>query len=366
VTGKLVFENLKHRPMRSLLSILLIGVPVTLILCLVGLSQGFIQDSQRRARGVGADILIRPKGSSMLTLGYSMVQQLVDYFGKQPHVVLATGVLNTTVEGVTLGMTGINLDEFNALSGGFRFISGGPFQGPHDVIVDDYYANQKGYKVGDTIRLLNTDWRLSGIMESGKLSHIVVPLQTLQELTSNTGKISQIYLKLDDPANTHAVVQDMTRRPELEGYPILPLEEYTSALTVDNIPALKGFTIVIMGIGVVIGFAVVCLSMYMAVLQRTREIGILKSLGGSKGFILQTIIAEALLLGVGGTILGILMSYGAYWLIHTLVPASLPMVIVHKWWPIAGGITLVGTALGALYPGITAASHDPIEALAYE
>ena len=79
-----------------------------------------------------------------------------------------------------------------------------------------------------------------------------------------------------------------------------------------------------MGIGVVIGFAVVCLSMYMAVLQRTREIGILKSLGGSKGFILRVILSEALLLGIGGTILGILMSYGAYWLIKTLVPASLP------------------------------------------
>ena len=49
VTGKLVFENLKHRPMRSLLSILLIGVPVTLILCLVGLSYGMIEDSQNRA-----------------------------------------------------------------------------------------------------------------------------------------------------------------------------------------------------------------------------------------------------------------------------------------------------------------------------
>ena len=66
-----------------------------------------------------------------------------------------------------------------------------------------------------------------------------------------------------------------------------------------------------MGIGVVIGFAVVCLSMYMAVLQRTREIGILKSLGASKGFILGIILSEALLLGLGGTILGILMSYGA-------------------------------------------------------
>src|SRR6185312_3056232 len=121
-----------------------------------------------------------------------------------------------------------------------------------------------------------------------------------------------------------------------------------------------------MGIGVVIGFSVVCLSMYMAVLQRTREIGILKSLGGSKGFILRIILAEALLLGIGGTILGILMSFGAYWLIRTLQPASLPMMIVYKWWPIAGGITLAGTVLGALYPGLTAAAHDPIEALAYE
>ena len=55
MTGKLVLENLKHRPMRSLLSILLIGVPVTLILCLVGLSHGFIEDSQKRARGIGAE-----------------------------------------------------------------------------------------------------------------------------------------------------------------------------------------------------------------------------------------------------------------------------------------------------------------------
>ena len=72
------------------------------------------------------------------------------------------------------------------------------------------------------------------------------------------------------------------------------------------------------------------------------------------------------LLGIGGTILGIIMSYGAYWLIHALVPASLPMVIVYEWWYIAGVITVIGALLGALYPGLTAAAHDPIEALAYE
>jgi putative ABC transport system permease protein len=144
------------------------------------------------------------------------------------------------------------------------------------------------------------------------------------------------------------------------------MDELTSLYNVNNVAGLKEFIYVIMGIGVMIGFAVVCLSMYMAVLQRTREIGILKSLGASKSFILRIILAEALVMGVGGTVLGIAMSYGAYWLIKTLVPASIPMVIVPEWWLIAGAITLVGTGFGALYPGLSAARHDPIEALAYE
>jgi putative ABC transport system permease protein len=42
------------------------------------------------------------------------------------------------------------------------------------------------------------------------------------------------------------------------------------------------------------------------------------------------------------------------------------MIIVYSWWPIAGSITLIGTVLGALYPGLSAARHDAIEALAYE
>ena len=83
-------------------------------------------------------------------------------------------------------------------------------------------------------------------------------------------------------------------------------------------------------------------------------------------FILRIILTEAFLLGIGGTVLGVIFSIGAYWLIAKLAPASFPMIIVPTWWPIAGGITVAGATLGALYPGITAARHDPIEALAYE
>jgi putative ABC transport system permease protein len=364
VTGKLVLENLKHKPMRSLLSILLIGVPVTLILCLVGLSHGFLEDSQRRTRGIGADVIVRPPGSTLLTLSGGISDKIVDWLGQQPHVKMAVGAVNQPVQGITLGATGIDLKQFDRMSGGFTYLHGGPFQAPDDVIIDQFYADQQHAHVGDRITILNTPWRVCGIIEGGKLAHIVFPLAVLQEKTSNTGKVSQIYLKLDDPANAAAVVQDLKR--QLPDYPIYSMEEFTSLININNIPALKEFIIVIMAIGVIIGFAVVCLSMYMAVLQRTREIGILKSLGASQVFILRIILTEAVILGIGGTVLGIVMSFGACWLIRTVEPASIPMVIVPSWWPIAGAVTLIGTALGALYPGLSAARHDTIEALAYE
>src|ERR1035437_907542 len=350
--------------MRSLLSILLIGVPVTLILCLVGLSHGFLEDSQRRTRGIGADVIVRPPGSTLLTLSGGISDKIVDWLGKQPHVKLAVGAVNQPVQGITLGATGIDLKQFDQMSGGFTYLHGGPFQGPDDVIIDQFYADQQRAHVGDRIVILNTPWRVCGIIEGGKLAHIVFPLGVLQEKTSNTGKVSQIYLKLDNATNAAAVVQDLKR--QLPDYPIYSMDEFTSLININNIPALKEFIVVIMAIGVIIGFAVVLLSMYMAVLQRTREIGILKSLGASQIFILRIIVTEAVILGNGGTIFGLLMSFGACWLIRTLEPASIPMVIVPSWWPIAGVVTLIGTALGALYPGLSAARHDTIEALSYE
>lgn len=189
-------------------------------------------------------------------------------------------------------------------------------------------------------------------------------MEKLQDLISSQGKVSQVYLKLDDPRNTHMVMDQL--KAKYEGYPVYPAKELAQYYSVDNIPLLKGFTDAVLGIGVLIGFAVVSLSMYMAVLQRTREIGILKSLGASKAFVMGMILAEAFALGLGGTIAGIGLSFGTRWIMSVLMPASLPQAIVPVWWLIAGLIALGGALLGALYPGMLAVRQDPIEALAYE
>jgi len=365
VTTRLVLANLKHKPMRSLLSMFLIAVPVTLILCLVGLSEGMLADSARRARGIGADIIIRPPKTSILSLSGSPIpEKLVAAIDQKPHVALAMGMMSFLVGGVS-SVNGIDLPTFNKMSGGFRYLQGGPFRGPDDIIIDEYYAQQHNLHAGDTVTdILNRPWHVCGVAEGGKLARLAVPMPTLQDLTGNTGKVSQIFVKADKPADIPTVLAEM--KEFLPGYNIYTMEEFTSLLTVENVGGLNTFIHVMVGIGVVIGFAVVLLSMYMAVLQRTREIGILKSLGASRWFILKIILAEAVVMGIGGTVVGIGLSFVARALILTLYPSSLTQAITPGWWPIAGVISLVGVLLGALYPGLSAANQDPIEALAYE
>jgi putative ABC transport system permease protein len=351
--------------MRSLLSILLIAVPVTMILCLIGLSRGMSEDSQARARGIGADVIVRGSSASSVTSfsGASVNEGLVKFIEQQPHVKMATGVIVHSVE-FPLTASGIDLDEFGRMSGGFQYLSGGPLKNDDDILIDQLYADQKHVKVGDTLRLMNRDWHVAGIIGGGKLARIVVKKKVLQDIDSASNRVSAIYVQGDDPSRANQLAEQLGKK--LEGYPVITMAEFMEMFAVNNIPALKAFIGVIVGIGLIIGFAVVCLSMYMAVLQRTREIGILKALGGSKTFVLRIILTEAWVLAIGGTLLGIVMSYGAADLIHTFAPASLPMIVVKTWWAVAGLITFFGATIGALYPGLSAARQDPIEALAYE
>jgi putative ABC transport system permease protein len=365
VTFKLVWENVRFRPIRTLLSILLIAVPVTLILMLIGLGNGVIEDSAHRTEGIGADIVVRPPNSSLMSFNVAGIPaKLVDKLGHEPHVVQAMGVVNHPIAGGIDTVTGIDPAAFSRMSGGFKFLEGHALEKPDDILIDQYYADQSHAHAGGRLKLLNREWSVAGVVEPGKMSHLFVELPVLQDLDTATNKLSIIYLKLDNPDNTAQVVDYL--KEKYQGYPIYSMKELISLLSVNNIPVLKTFINVIIGVGVVIGFAVVSLSMYMAVLQRTREIGILKSLGASKGFVMGLILAEAFLLGLGGTILGIIFSFGTKWIMSVFVPASLPQAIVPTWWPIAGLVAMGAALLGALYPGMLAVRQDPIEALAYE
>jgi putative ABC transport system permease protein len=364
LVNKLVFENLKHRPIRTLLTVLAIGLQVTLVLTIVGLTRGLVEASATRTKGVGADIIIRPPGTSVIGLSSApMSEKMIDFAEKQPHVSIAQGVVIHGIGGID-SITGVDLDRFTRMAGGLQFLSGGPFRNPSDLIIDESYARQRNLKVGDTVQLVGQQLTVCGIIASGKLGKLFVDKAYLQQITSNTGKISMVYVKADDPKNIQPLID--TFKAQLKEYPIYSMEEFLSYLTPGQIPGVTPFISVLTGLSVVFGFLIVFLAMYTAVLERTREIGILKALGATSMYVLVMLIRETLTLALIGAVIGIGLSFLARWAILFFVPSSLPVVVVPDWWPLAALISITGAVLGALYPGMKAARQDTIEALSYE
>jgi len=197
------------------------------------------------------------------------------------------------------------------------------------------------------------------------LSRVIVPLHVLQDLTANTGKVSILYVKLDNPANTKSVIAALKATPGMQDYPIYSMEELVAAMTIDNVPMLRPFINLVIGIGVVVGFLVVFQCMYTAVLERTREIGTLKAMGASRAYVLNVLLRESAAMAITGAILGILSTYGTRLLISKL-PTPLIQEIVPARWPFAFALALIGGLLGALYPGWKAANQDVIESLSYD
>lgn len=367
MVNKLVIQNLRHRPVRTLLGILAIGVEVTMVLTLIGVTNGTLSENKRQKNGVGADIWVRPPGATAIGMSNAgMKYKMIEYFEKQPHIAAATGSISQPLGTSLDSVQGIEVEKFAKLSGSFCCVEGKVFQAPDDIVIDTRWAEQKKAKVGDSMVALNRTWRISGIVETGKLGRLFLPLNLLQDLTGNPDKVSQIYLKVDDKANIKAAVAHLKNDPLLQGYSILDTEELLSQLTVDNFPMIKPFIGVVIGISVIVGFLVVFLSMYMAVLERTREIGILKSMGATPWFILSILLRETAMLAILGSVLGIGLSYVSRSAVTLYGGTFLVQEIAYDWWMKATVISLVGALLGTLYPAWKAVRQDALEALAYD
>ena len=335
-----------------------------MMLTLVGLSQGMLEDSARRAQGVGADIMVRSPGTSLMGGSANGInQKMLAWMQQQPHVRMVAGQVVHGIGGISTA-TGIDLDEFNRMSGGFKYIAGGPFRGEQDIIVDQFYANQNGLKVGSPLKLMGQDWRVCGIVEPGKLARVVLPRARLQDLAAATGMLSQIWVKLDDPANTNIVIASL--KEKLPDYPMYSVEELTSLVLRQQRTGLERLhrrDHRAVDCGRLPGGVPVHVHGGAGAHARDRD---LEGSGRFTGLRVEHHLPGDGIARRGGGGLGILLTYGSRWAIMTLVPASLTQKIVPGWWPIAGAIAVVGALFGAIYPAWKAARQDAIEALSYE
>ncbi|MGH9599712.1 MAG: ABC transporter permease, partial [Terracidiphilus sp.] len=274
--NKLIFANLLHRPLRSVISVLAVAIEVIMILSIVGIFMGMLNDQRARTNGIGADLMMMGSGASMFNSlsSASMPVNDASALRRLPNVAVVSPAIQhtvTTSSSVEI-VWGIDYKTFDALKP-FVFVAGGPFRGPDDAIVDSILAGADHLHVGDTIDVLDHPFRISGIVQPGKGGRTLTPIETMGKLMGAPDKASVFYIKCDKPSDENLVTKEIHATPGLHDNEVWSIEDWLSQMTPSHLPGFNIAVRTVTGIAVIVGFLVIFQAMYTAVLERTREIG---------------------------------------------------------------------------------------------
>lgn len=361
----LTAANIRSRPTRTFISILAVALGVVLMLVIGGIVSGTLNDTLGRTIGVGADFIFQPPGSSMLFAfsGAALPLKISGLLLEVPGVSAVTPVLAKFILSDFGLVFGIDLASYDKFSGHLQILSGRSSLKEDEVIVEQSYAHAKKLAPGMPLTVLNHEFTVSGICRPGAVVRVFVPLRTLQKLNGTPDNVTALFIKASPKANVQEVFQELRKR--FPNYSILRASDTNSLLADTRLPFLKEFRITVVAISMLLSFMIILLAMYTTIFKRTREIGILKSLGASRSFIVSMILKESVMICCLGAILGIGISEIIRKVIITMRPTLQVSMNFHDL-ILGWTLGLLAGTLGAIYPAYKAARMDPVRALSYE
>jgi putative ABC transport system permease protein len=362
---ELISANLRSRPTRTVISIFAVAIGVILILVINGIASGTLNDTVKRTMGVGADFILQPSDSGMLfALGSpALPVKIADKLRETSGVGAVTPVL-AKFSMADFGIVfGIELDSYDQFPGTLQMIEGKRSLEGDDAIVDELYAKNHNIQTGMTLNISEHAFRVSGICRQGAVVRVFVPLKTLQGIQGTRDKVSMMFIKAAPGVNLKSLEADL--RQTYVGYHLNTANDAALLLEGTKIPMLKEFSIAVVLISMLISFMVILLAMYTTIFERTREIGILKSLGASRIFIVGMVLRETVVI----CLMGVLLGTGISEVIRKVITGVFPTLQVEmtlRQIGFCGFLGLLAGLLGALYPAYKAAQMDPVRALTYE
>lgn len=362
---KLITANLKSRPTRTVISIFAVAIGVILMLVIDGITSGTLNDSVTRTMSVGADFILQPSDSGILyALGSPALNiKLVPVVREMPGVGAVTPVISHFITEDFALVFGIDLKTYDQFPGALQIVEGKRSLTGDDVIVDELYARKNKIKPGSKLTIKFHEFTVTGICRQGSVVREFVSLDTLQKLKETPGNVSLFYIKAAPGKDRKELESELKQK--FQGYHVIDASDAEMMLQGTKIPMLKQFTIAVKVVSMLISFMVILLAMYTTIFERTREIGILKSLGASRGFVVSIVMRESVFI----SILGVILGTGISEIIRKIITSTFPTLQIQMSLTEIGiscALGLIAGWLGALYPAYTAARMDPVKALSYE
>jgi ABC-type lipoprotein release transport system permease subunit len=361
-----VMRGLWRRRMRTALTLLGIGVGIAAIVALGALAEGMAYAMTEMWRASQMDLFAIEAG---VDSDFSAIDERVGArIAARSDVEAVAGTIMTAANSDKMPMMlvfGYHPREFAIRH--FRIIEGEPLTARHQVIVGKRGAEQMGVTVGDTLRLMNSSFRVVGIYETGVSFEeigVVIGLREVQALVGKPHQVQFYGIKLRDPAQAEAIRDDLQAAfPEVDFALTAEAVESMSDMQVfrEMVAQISFLAIFIGGVGMLN-------TMLMSVLERTREIGVLRALGWRRARVLRMVLQESLVLGVIGGVCGIFMGLGLGKLLG-MAPGtygSIDLSYTPQLFVQAIVVAMIAGMVGGLYPAWRATRMRPVEALRYE
>ena len=397
---RVALRFLREGRMQTLLIIVGVAAGVAVIAYISALINGLQSNTLNKTLGAQAHITLRAPddlvtparalepGSAMLTETQPRAQRLRSVANWQALVPLLEGMgaiagVSPTMAGGGLALrgeatqavalTGVDLDRYDRVVGlRSKVISGTARLSPGDAILGRELAADLGVRVGDRLTLqtgaVSDSARVTALVDLGvrdlNRRTVIMPLRAAQNLLGLPGGATSLDLTVNDVWAAQTLAQDLRRQFP---YKIESWQESNAAL-VTALNAQSISTALIRGVVLVVVVLGIASVLVVSVVQKRREIGILRAMGATRGQILRIFLLQGAVVGAVGSLLGLLLALAMIWLFTTFVRGSdgQPLFNIALQASTAVQVALIATVCGvlaAIAPARRAARLDPAQAI---
>ena len=368
-------RNLSRRPARSLVTAVGVALAVGAVVAMTGIAEGFRRSFVAMYQQRGVDLVVSRAGS---------VQSMTSAFDQSwaAEIAALDGVGDVAPQLSDV----ISLDQFDVygvlvqgwqkdsfLLDALKLVEGKSLAetGPRSIMIGAVLAKNLGKGIGDSVEVVEEEpYRIVGIFESFNVyenNSILMRLDELQRLMDRPGQVNGFTVRVRDATDRRAIARLQTRIDNLgHGLSALPAEDYVEST--QQIALARSMAMLMSSVVLVLGVIGMFNTMIMSVLERTREIGVLRAVGWRKTRIVGMVLLEAEVLSVGGAAVGSLAAVGLVWgLAHLRQTNGLIDGRTAPWVVLLGmAVAMLVGLLGGLYPAYRGARMLPTEALRHE
>jgi len=401
----LPLANIMHHKLASVLNALGIGIGICMLLTLSGLARGTLFEISDRAESVDADLIVCPRGwgDGVVTRSgvglWESYAKLID----EKHADIVERIVPVFIWPIKLAgqdhrATGVAPEMWHTLTGGRKLPEGsrlfdpenkfarwiekellapddgaedGPAgeldltKAPHnglELVIDSRLASAGNFRVGQQVVSANHTWTIVGIVPAGAVTRAFMPRRTAQYLFGDSiQRCTLMFVKLRDGCDVGPAAAAIKKTT---GQDVMLLTAYRGMLRA-KFDIMFGYVDAVNAVALSIAFLFIMITLYTMVLQRNRDIAILKSSGASNWCIMRQVMSESALLTLGGTVLGVGMAFAAGWFIQAIKPLY-TVEITLQWVLIAFCAAAAGATVSSLYPAWRATRVDMAEVLAQD